>query len=148
MAEVESSLVKQVADLLAGYKNVHRQLVEYQTPDTRQQTTEDELQLLEDLLEDVESQFVRSLKSLVPEVRALVKPSSDLSDLIKKYQESCFSAQNLEMSFKSIRATSDTVAKILKLAEVKNLPKREADDNDQVLRLVELEINPVSVLIL
>ena len=127
VAEIDSALNKQIEDLLAAYKNFHDKHFMNKTQDIGQEPKE-EWKLLEDLLETVQTQLVKSLQNLIPEVRALVKPSSDLSDLIKKYQESCFSAQNFELCLKTIQSTYKTLIQIGNLVKAKNLTKKKADD--------------------
>ena len=127
VGEIDSALNKQIEDLLAAYKNFHDKHFMNKTQDIGQEPKE-EWKLLEDLLETVQTQLVKSLQNLIPEVRALVKPSSDLSDLIKKYQESCFSAQNFKLCLKTIQSTYKTLIQIGNLVKAKNLTKKKADD--------------------
>ena len=127
VGEIDSALHEQIEDLLTAYKNFHDKHFMNKTQDIGQEPKE-EWKLLEDLLETVQTQLVKSLQNLIPEVRALVKPSSDLSDLIKKYQESSFSVQNLELCLKTIQSTYKTLNQIINLAEAKKLTKKKADD--------------------
>ena len=128
VAEIDSALHKQIEDLLTAYKNFHDKHFMNKTQDIGQEPKEDELKLLEELLKTVPIQLVKSLQNLIPEVRALVKPSSDLSDLINQYQESCFSVQNLELCLETIQSTYKTLNQIINLAEAKKLTKKKADD--------------------
>ena len=125
MAEVDLALINQIVELLTSYKKFYYQ---HFMKNKQDESEVEELELLEDLLEIVQSQLVKSLQNLIPEVRALVKPSSDLSDLIKMYQESSFSVQNLELCFKTVESASDALAEIINLATAKNLAKKTADD--------------------
>ena len=125
MAEVDLALINQIVELLTSYKKFYDQ---HFMKNKQDESEVEELELLEDLLEIVQSQLVKSLQNLIPEVRALVKPSSDLSDLIKMYQESSFSVQNLELCFKTVESASDALAEIINLATAKNLAKKTADD--------------------
>ena len=128
MAEVDSALINQIEELLTTYKIFYDQHFLKNKQDVSHESVGDELELLEDLLETVQSQLVKSLQNLIPDVRALVKPSSDLSNLIKKYQESSFSVQNLELCFKTVESTREALSEIVKLAAAKNLTKKTADD--------------------
>ena len=137
MAEVDSSLVKQIEELLFAYKNFYNQHYIIKTQNSSHRPEDVRMELLEDLLENVQSQLIKSLQKLIPDVRALVKPSSDLSNLIKRYQESSFSVQNLGLCLKTIRgapirATHETLNQIINLAETKNLTMKKTDD--QVLQ--------------
>ena len=125
MAEVDLALINQIVELLTAYKKIYDQ---HFMKNKQDESEVEELELLEDLLETVQSQLVKSLQNLIPKVRALVKPSSDLSDLIKAYKESSFSVQNLELCFKTVESASDALAEIINLATAKNLAKKTADD--------------------